>query len=57
MVSGIHQVVLIDDAVFAWGTAARVRGRLSLLMRYCHLLAVPIIQTGPWDSDMIPRPV
>lgn len=57
MVSGIHQVVLIDDAVFAWGTAARVRGRLSLLIPYRHLLAVPIIQTGPWDSDMIPRPV
>lgn len=50
----VHEVVLVQDVVFACVVVSgRPRGRV------CggHSLAVPIIQTGPCDSDMIPRPV
>lgn len=50
----VHEVVLVQYVVFACiavseRTWARVYGG--------HSLAVPIIQTGPCDSDIIPRPV
>lgn len=49
----VHEVVLVQDVVLA---CVAVSGRTRARYRG-YSLAVPIIQTGPCDSDMIPRPV